>query len=358
MSELVTSMEESGSAAFGTTPYDYEISLPCDKDYVKMLLAQVLPPLYSLVLVIGLLGNAVVVWVLTGCRRLRVMTDIYLLNLAISDLLFLFTLPFWIYHVAWHDWVFGDAMCKLLSGLYDIALYGEIFFIILLTVDRYLAIVHAVFALRARTVTFGIVSSVVTWGLAVLAALPEFVFRESPDGLVCNPQYPEEGEESWKRFHVLRMNILSLALPLLVMAVCYSGIIKTLLRCPSKKKDKAIRVIFVIMVAYFVFWTPYNVTLLLYTFQTTLVFDDSCVQNRRLDVALLVTEMVSYMHCCINPVIYAFVGEKFQKSLRRFFRRHVVAHLRRSIQSFPSEKLERASSVSPSTVELELSFVF
>ncbi|XP_012625759.2 C-C chemokine receptor type 3 [Microcebus murinus] len=345
---------------FGTTPYDYEQALPCEKASIKELGAQFLPPLYSLVFIVGLLGNVVVIAILTKYRRLRILSNIYLLNLAISDLLFVFTLPFWIHSAGWNEWVFGHGMCKLLSGLYQMSLNSEIFFIMLMTIDRYLAIVHAVFALRARTVTFGVITSIVTWGLAGLAALPEFLFHEFQDVTqepVCGPAYPEGGEDSWKRLSALRMNILGLALPLLVMAVCYSGIIKTLWRCPNKKKDKAIRLIFVIMVVFFIFWTPYNLVLLLSAFEV-IFFGKSCESNRHLDLAREVTEVIANTHCCINPVIYAFVGERFRKYLRHFFHRHVAGHLGRYIPFLPSEKLERASSVSPSTGEPELTVMF
>ncbi|XP_004453229.2 C-C chemokine receptor type 3 [Dasypus novemcinctus] len=361
-SHMMNSMNETEGKVefFGTTSFDYELALPCEKLNIKDLGAQFLPPLYSLVFILGLLGNMVVVVILTKYRRLRSMTNIYLLNLAISDLLFLLTLPFWIHYVAWNEWSFSHFMCKFLSGLYYISLYSEIFFIVLLTIDRYLAIVHAVFALRARTVTFGVLTSIVTWALAGLAALPEFLFHESQEEygkLICSPLYPEEEEDTWKRFHVLRMNILGLALPLLVMAVCYSGIIKTLLKCRNKKKYKAIRLIFVIMVVFFIFWTPYNLVLLFSAFQIVF-FENNCERSKQLDLALLVTEVIAYTHCCVNPVIYAFVGERFQKYLRHFFHRLVPVYLSKYIPFLLSEKLERASSVSPSTGEQELSAVF
>lgn len=349
-----------GTKTMETTTYDYEFSLPCEKINIKDLAAQFLPPLYSLVFGVGLLGNMVVVVILTKYRRLRIVSNIYLLNLAISDLLFLFTLPFWIHYVSWNEWIFGHGMCKFLSGLYYTGLYSEIFFIILLTIDRYLAIVHAVLALRARTVVFGIVTSLTTWGLAGLAALPEFIFHEFQEDFgqpVCSPLYPMGQEDTWKRVQALRMNILGLLLPLLVMVVCYMGIIKTLLRCPNKKKYKAIRLIFVIMVVFFIFWTPYNLVLLLSTYQTVF-FEDNCEQSKHLDLAMLVTEVIANSHCCVNPVIYAFVGERFRKYLHHFFHRHVATHLGKYIPFLPIEKLERASSISPSTGDQELSVVF
>ncbi|XP_037376168.1 C-C chemokine receptor type 3 isoform X2 [Talpa occidentalis] len=343
-----------------TTSYDYENSMPCEKVSIKELGAQFLPPLYSLVFVVGLLGNVIVVVILTKYRRLRIMSNIYLLNLAVSDLLILFTLPFWVHYVAWHTWVFGNGMCKFLSGLYYMGLYGEIFFIILLTIDRYLAIVHAVLALRARTVLFGIITSFITWGLAGLAALPEFIFYRSVkefEETSCITIYPMGQQVTWKRLQALRMNILGLVLPLLIMVVCYTGIIKTLLRCPSKKKYKAIRLIFVIMMVFFIFWTPYNLILLLSTYQD-IFLKDNCEQNKQLDLAIQVTEVIAHTHCCVNPVIYAFVGERFRKYLRHFFHRHVITYLGKYIPFLPTEKLERTSSISPSTADQELSAVF
>ncbi|XP_023416158.1 C-C chemokine receptor type 3 isoform X2 [Cavia porcellus] len=343
----------------GTTFYDYEFAQPCFKVSITDLGAQFLPSLFSLVFIVGLLGNITVIVVLTKYQKLKIMTNIYLLNLAISDLLFLFTLPFWTYYVHWNKWVFGHFMCKIISGLYYVGLFSEIFFIILLTIDRYLAIVHAVFALRTRTVTFGIITSVITWVLAVLAALPEFMFYGTQghfEVLFCGPSYPEKKEHHWKRFQALRMNIFGLALPLLIMIICYTGIIKTLLRCPSKKKYKAIRLIFVIMVVFFVFWTPYNLLLLFSAFD--LSFLDDCERSKQLDMAKHVTEVIAHTHCCINPIIYAFVGERFQKYLRHFLHRNVTMHLSKYIPFFTSEKLERSSSISPSSGDPELSVVF
>nr|ADM13529.1 mutant chemokine receptor CCR5 [Cercocebus atys] len=149
-----------------TYDIDYYTSEPCQKINVKQIAARLLPPLYSLVFIFGFVGNILVVLILINCKRLKSMTDIYLLNLAISDLLFLLTVPFWAHYAA-AQWDFGNTMCQLLTGLYFIGFFSGIFFIILLTIDRYLAIVHAVFALKARTVTFGVVTSVITWVVRV-----------------------------------------------------------------------------------------------------------------------------------------------------------------------------------------------
>ena len=343
-----------------TTEYDYGDTTPCQKVQERAFGAQLLPPLYSVVFVIGLISNILMFLVLMQYKRLRSMTSIYLLNLAISDLIFLFTLPFWIDYKVKDDWVFGDAMCKLLSGFYFMGLYSEIFFIVLLTIDRYLAIVHAVFALRARTVTFGIVTSIVVWVLAILASVPGLYFSKTQwefTHYTCSLHFPPESFTKWKQFQALKLNILGLILPLLVMIVCYTGIIKILLRRPNEKKAKAVRLIFVIMIIFFLFWTPYNLSVFVSAFQDSL-FTYKCEQSRQLDLAIQVTEVIAYTHCCVNPVIYVFVGERFRKYLRQLFHRLVAVHLAKWLPFLSTERLERVSSMSPSTGEHELSAGF
>ncbi|NWQ78148.1 CCR5 protein, partial [Columbina picui] len=340
-----------------TTEFDYSESMPCMGTEEKHFAANLLPPLYSLVVIFGLIGNMLVVLILVQYKRLKSMTDIYLLNLAISDLLFIFSLPFWAYYAA-YEWIFGDALCKILSGVYLLGFYSGIFFIILLTLDRYLAIVHAVFALKARTVTYGILTSTVTWAVAICASVPGIVFHGSQKENLrstCSAHYPRDSSINWKYSYILKMNILGLIVPMLIMIFSYSQILKTLLRCKNEKKQKAVRLIFVIMIFYFIFWTPFHISSFLHTFQSS-IFVPTCEIKGQLEKAIQVTETISMIHCCINPVIYAFVGEKFRKYLHSFFQKHVAAHLCKKCPALYHEKLERVSSTyTPSTAENDIS---
>ncbi|NXF05986.1 CCR5 protein, partial [Smithornis capensis] len=340
-----------------TTEFDYGDSTPCLGTEEKHFAAKLLPPLYSLVLIFGLIGNMLVVLILVKYKRLKSMTDIYLLNLAISDLLFVFSLPFWAYYAV-HDWIFGEALCRMLSGVYLLGFYSGIFFIILLTLDRYLAIVHAVFALKARTVTYGILTSAVTWAVAVFASVPGVVFHKTQKEnlqYTCSAHFPIDSSINWKYFYILKMNILGLVVPMFIMIFCYSEILKVLLRSKNEKKQKAVRLIFVIMIFYFIFWTPFHISTFLHTFQNSL-FSLNCDTKGQLEKAIQVTETISMIHCCINPVIYAFVGEKFRKYLYAFFRNHVAAHLCKKCPSLYNEKLERVNSTfTASTAEHDIS---
>ncbi|KAM9198899.1 C-C chemokine receptor type 5-like [Mergus octosetaceus] len=340
-----------------TTEFEYGDSAPCTGTEEKHFAAKLLPPLYSLVVIFGLTGNMLVILILIKYKRLKSMTDIYLLNLAISDLLFIFSLPFWAYYAV-HDWIFGEALCRILSGVYLLGFYSGIFFIILLTIDRYLAIVHAVFALKARTVTYGILASIVTWAVAMLASVPGIVFHKTQkenSQYTCSAHYPSDQRNVWKQFLTLKMNILGLVIPMLIMICSYTQIIKTLLQCRNEKKHKAVRLIFIIMIVYFFFWAPYNICILLRDFQGSFSIS-SCEGSGQLHKATQVTETISMIHCCINPVIYAFAGEKFRKYLHSFFRKQIASHFSKYCPVFYVDPSERASSTyTQSTGEQEVS---
>uniref|UniRef100_G1NS72 C-C motif chemokine receptor 4 n=2 Tax=Meleagris gallopavo TaxID=9103 RepID=G1NS72_MELGA len=293
---------------------------PCSKETVKRFAASFLPVLYTLVFLVGLIGNTLVIVVLFKYKRLKSMTDVYLLNLAISDLLFVLSLPFWSYFVI-DQWVFGTPWCKIISWIYLVGFYSGIFFIMLMSIDRYLAIVRAVFSLKARTAFHGLIASLIVWLVALLASAPELVFRESfieQNYTICKLRYPSN-YISWKLFYTLEINILGLLLPFIVMAFCYSMIIKTLLHCRNEKKNKAVRMIFAVMIVFFFFWTPYNIVILLQLLEATGVIRN-CQTSKNLDYAFQITETLGLFHCCLNPVIYFFMGEKFKKYLKMLFK--------------------------------------
>ncbi|XP_074052008.1 C-C chemokine receptor type 4 [Macrotis lagotis] len=300
--------------------YNGDLPSPCNKGGVRNFGKLFLPPLYSLVFLFGLLGNFMVVLVLLKYKRLKSMTDVYLFNLAISDLLFVFSLPFWVYYVA-DQWVFGPTFCKIISYMYLVGFYSGIFFIMLMSVDRYLAIVHAIFALRARTLTYGVITSLVIWSVAMLASLPILLFSTSyteNNTTYCKEKYPGNST-TWKVLSSLEINILGLLIPLGIMFFCYTMIIKTLQRCKNDKKNKAVKMIFAVMIVFLVFWIPYNIVLFLGILEELEVFPD-CDFGTQLDYALQTTETLAFIHCCLNPIIYFFLGEKFRKYIKQLFK--------------------------------------
>ncbi|TDH00825.1 hypothetical protein EPR50_G00192230 [Perca flavescens] len=96
---------------------------------------------------------------------------------------------------------------------------------------------------------------------------------------------------------------------------CYTAIIVTLLKARNFQRHKAVRVVLAVVAVFVVCHLPYNVTLL---YDTANMFElQSCQDSDILQVAKTVTQTIAYLHCCLNPVLYAFVGVKFRNHFRR-----------------------------------------
>lgn len=90
-------------------------------------------PLYSVIFLLAVIGNSLVILTLVQNKRMRTITNLFLLNLAVSDLfLGVFCMPFTLVGMLLRDFIFGEMMCKLLpylQGSYTQAMKMETFFL-------------------------------------------------------------------------------------------------------------------------------------------------------------------------------------------------------------------------------------
>ncbi|XP_073703821.1 C-C chemokine receptor type 5 [Garra rufa] len=292
--------------------------------------ANILSVLYYLFFIVGFLGNILVIWVVLMGVKLRSMTDICLLNLAIADLLLVSSLPFLAHH-AKGQWIFGDFMCAIVLGVYHIGFYSGIFFIVLMSVDRYLAVVHAVFALRVRTRTYGILASMIIWIIAVSASFPELIYLRTTNHNGTKICISLEGSSqvayhNSKVIGIIKMNIIGLFLPLFVIGFCYSMILIRLLKARSSRRQ-AMRLVIAVMLVFFCCWAPYNITAFVKVLELKKHITSSCETSKAINLSLQITEALAYSHSCVNPFLYVFVGEKFSKQLFRLLYRTPFSRL-------------------------------
>ncbi|KAB5586591.1 hypothetical protein PHYPO_G00003460 [Pangasianodon hypophthalmus] len=335
---------------FSTTTYDYsdfETVEPCDYGTHAR---HFLPVLYSLFFIVGFLGNMLVLWVILRGAHLKSMTDVSLLNLAIADLLLIFSLPF-LAHYARDTWVFGSFMCTLVLGVYYIGFYAGIFFIVLMSVDRYFAIVHSVFALRIRTKAYGILASMVIWIIAIAASFPELLYlgvETNKKEVLCSAYPKGKGHNDVRSAAFIKMNVLGLLIPLIIVGFCYSMVLRRLRSLRTSKK-LAIRLVAVVMVVFFCCWIPYNIAAFLKALELKLILPPGCELSKRIQLMLQVTEAVAYSHSCLNPFLYVFVGEKFRRHLARLLRQTPCIH----VQCMKSYMTQAAASVYSQTTSVE-----
>ncbi|XP_029445517.1 C-C chemokine receptor type 3-like [Rhinatrema bivittatum] len=315
--------ENSTAAAIDMTTenYGYEDGEPvflCETHDTIQFGASIIPIFYHLVFICSILGNGLILFILVKYEKMKTVTNLFILNLVVSDLLFAFSLPFWATYYS-SEWIFGDGMCKLMTVVYYLGFYSCILFLTMMTMDRYLAVVHAVSAARTRRICYATVASIIVWAISLLATIPKFFLygtrKDFREGILCEETgYAADNIQTWKLVGYYQQLILFFLIPLAIILYCYLLIVVKLFRTKMHGKYKAVKLIFIIVLVFFLCWTPYNVVVFLKTRQKSQVSArDSC--NNELDYAFYICRNIAYFHCCINPFFYTFVGTKFRRHL-------------------------------------------
>ncbi|KAL2084231.1 hypothetical protein ACEWY4_019749 [Coilia grayii] len=279
-----------------------------------------IPVLYTVAVVVGFLGNGLVLAVLWQKRRTWSVTDTFILHLAVSDVLLLLTLPFWAVQAA-KSWTFGTGLCKMAGSIFQINFYCGIFLLACISVDRYMSIIHAVQMYSRKKPWVVQASCLAVWFVCLLLSIPDWLYLTADNDYrrgktECVHKYPEP-RQAWRLGFRLLYHVLGFLIPAAIMVFCYTCILLRLCRgSRNMQKQRAMRVILALVVAFFVSWTPYNITLIADTVYTkNETNSSSCDTFTALDISLAVTSSLGYLHCCVNPLLYAFVGVKFRRHL-------------------------------------------
>ncbi|KAK3546134.1 hypothetical protein QTP70_024494 [Hemibagrus guttatus] len=322
-----TDYYDSGSGS-GSGLGDLEFDSPCDKSGVRRFRMFYEPPFYMLIVILGFIGNGLVLWIYTQIKnRLKTMTDVYLLNLAVADLLFLCTLPLWAAD-AMKGWSFGTALCKGISALYKINFFSSMFLLTCISVDRYISIVQTTKAQNSKELRLACskVVCVFVWFVAVILSIPELLFARTKvdfeGNQFCTMVY-WNNENNQTKILVLALQIsMGFCIPLLIMIYCYSVIIRTLLKAKNFEKHKALRVILAVVTVFIISQLPYNSLLVVEAAQAANTTITDCAESQSFDIATQVMKSLAYMHSCLNPFLYAFIGVRFRKDLERLYRKY------------------------------------
>lgn len=275
------------------------------------------------VFAVGLLDNALAVFILVKYKGLKNLGNIYFLNLALSNLCFLLPLPFWAHTAACGESP-GNGTCRVLVGLHSTGMYSEVFFNILLLVQGYKVFSQGRLSSVFTTVSGSIVTCVLVWVMATALSLPESVFyeprmeRQKHKCGFGKPHFLPIEAPFWKYVLMSKTNILVLVFPLLVFIFCCGQMRKTQsfrgTQCDLRKPALIVTGVFLLM------WAPYNIVLLLSALQEHLSLQDE-KSSYHLGASVQVTQLIATTHCCVNPLLYLLLDKAFTRSLCSLFPR-------------------------------------
>uniref|UniRef100_A0A3F2Z1Z4 G-protein coupled receptors family 1 profile domain-containing protein n=1 Tax=Anopheles quadriannulatus TaxID=34691 RepID=A0A3F2Z1Z4_ANOQN len=347
---------------------------------------QLIIPLYAIIFLLSVVGNLLVILTLAQNKRMRTVTNVYLLNLAISDLLLgVFCMPFTLAGQVLRRFVFGSVMCKLIPYFQAVSVSVAVWTLVAISLERYFAICRPLSSRRWQTQFHAYKMIGLVWTVSFLANSPlGYVQRLLPVGrstgqMKCREEWPSP---AWEKAYVLFHDVGLLFLPLLTMGFAYSMIVSKLWRglrheikhsslyqqtsrqhgtggqgssvggaptgaaagktgqgdCDQsalnpdpayqfsrhairstymdksiEAKKKVIRMLFVIIVEFFVCWAPLHILNTVYLYSPTFVYQ----YVNSSGIALV--QLMAYISSCCNPITYCFMNRRFRQAFLGVF---------------------------------------
>ncbi|XP_051028481.1 proteinase-activated receptor 2 [Acomys russatus] len=320
-----------------------------------------LPVIYTIVFVIGLPSNGMALWVFLFRTKKKHPAVIYMANLALADLLSVIWFPLKIaYHLRGNNWIYGDALCKVLIGFFYGNMYCSILFMTCLSVQRYWVIVNPMGHPRKKAnIAVGV--SLAIWLLIFLVTIPLYVMKQTVyipalNITTCHDVLPEAVLVGDMFNYFLSLAIGVFLFPAFLTASAYVLMIKTLRSSAmdehsEKKRRRAIRLIVTVLAMYFICFTPSNLLLVVHYFLIK-------TQSQSHAYALyLVALCLSTLNSCIDPFVYYFVSQDFRDHAKNALLCRSVRTVNRMQISLTSNKFSRkSSSYSSSSTSVKTSY--
>ncbi|XP_072282678.1 chemerin-like receptor 1 [Pyxicephalus adspersus] len=301
--------------------------------------------IYSITFILGVIGNGVVIWI-AGFKMTKTVSNIWFLNLAIAD--FVFDVFFPLQITEWimdGHWPFGQAMCKVIFTALFLNMSVSTTFLMVISIDRCTSVMCPVWSKNHKTLKMASTVSIVIWSACFILSSPYLAFfdiiHDSNSNIsYCIPIYSDSDgvdEGQYKAMLITRLVIMFI-IPFSIILICYSLIVIRLRRRTHSKFSRPFKVIVTIVSSFFCLWFPFH----LWPFLEYMNVEISATMDF---VMSHIVYAIGFFNSCVNPMVYAFIGRDFKKSL--------VKSIPFLLESTFQEKIESAEPSSQNMVETE-----
>ncbi|XP_068564375.1 leukotriene B4 receptor 1-like [Cebidichthys violaceus] len=254
----------------------------------------------SLCFLLGVPGNIAVIILRPNWQHLSSLSQTLMLNLAVSDLLCLLTLPLWIYNFL-YSWTLGLVACKLLVYLVYCCLYGSLLTVTALSVQRYLQVVQLqkCFDRVGKKRMLGLL-----WLIAMILSIPSLVVKQliSDQHLItCDSHFSSPAQ----RVAVLLSETLPGCVSITVLVFSYISLHRKVNQAALFNNPQTTRLVTSIIVTFFVLWMPYHITNMV-SVAAIWLQNDSLLKSCT-DI-LNIVEALVFVNSFMNPLLYAFAS--------------------------------------------------
>lgn len=290
---------------------------------------------YIMAFIFGLIFNVVTLGPIWQQMRRKNVLGIFLLNLSISDMLFLFTMPLWMnYYRHNHQWQLGVTSCSIAGFFYYSNMYISIYLLCCISVDRCLVVTFPLHSKTYRTSRYAWTQCIAVYVVVVVLHIVVLVndnLKDAHDDINnndrCYETYPMQ--KPIALFNLLRVGVFFLV-PLLVLAVSYWRVLATVGQSPglnAQVKRKVRLLSFGVIGIFSICFAPYHILLLtrslvFYYSNDTLPQGSYCQFEQNMHFFFSCTLALSSLNCVVDPVLYVLVSNGVQEEVKMCWRRH------------------------------------
>jgi len=314
--------------------------------------------LYCVTILLALIGNVLLIFIVTRKADVRTLTAFLFVNMAVADLLVtLIVMPVsvkWLYTDGIQNWlpgILGHVTCTLVYYCSYVTLAASIFSLSIMSVDRYLGVVYPLRRFsrfrqtKVVTVTIWLSSMVFSIPVAMTWRLEEL---KPLDIYTCTPNFLMLGKFGMRGFYMY-LFLLMYLFPLLLISSLYILVGRTLwLRnLPGRQlsnqghqrnemtKRKVVRTLVIITAIFAICWLPAQCYHLLLAFRPD-------VYDKIPPYVIVLVLWLAHANSAVNPWLYMILSENFRKALCDVVRRN--RHVRYSSRSTRAQSSTRYTS--------------
>uniref|UniRef100_A0A3B5R5R4 Mu-type opioid receptor n=2 Tax=Xiphophorus maculatus TaxID=8083 RepID=A0A3B5R5R4_XIPMA len=300
---------------------DDGVSRSLDGDANPVIIAIIITAVYSIVCMVGLVGNVLVMYIIVRYTKMKTATNIYIFSLALADALVTSTLPFQSVNYLMGTWPFGDILCKMVMSIDYYNMFISIFTLTTMSIDRYIAVCHPVKALDFRTPRNAKIVNVCNWILSSAIGLPVTFLASTVTNaniIDCKLDFPSPAWY-WETLMKICVFIFAFIMPILIITVCYGLMILRLksvrMLSGSQEKDRNLRritrMVLVVVAVFIICWTPIHVFVII---SALINIPSSTLQTITWHFCIA----LGYTNSSLNPVLYGYLDENFKRCFREF----------------------------------------
>ncbi|KAL4623262.1 neuropeptide FF receptor 2-like [Arapaima gigas] len=298
---------------------------------------------YLLIFLVCMVGNGVVCFIVLRSKNMRTVTNLFILNLAVSDLLVgIFCMPTTLLDNIITGWPFGSLVCKMSGMVQGISVSASVFTLVAIAVDRFRCIVYPF--KQKLTISTSTLIIVIIWVLAVAIMCPSGVMLQvtkeqtvrvfNGDGNKTSPFY--WCRENWPNQEmrkiyttVLFANIYLAPLSLIVIMYARIGITLFKTTVPaagkpgeenrhtvSRKKQRVIKMLLIVALLFILSWLPLWTLMMLSDYASLTEY-----QYRVINIYIYpFAHWLAFFNSSVNPIIYGFFNENFRRGFEAAFK--------------------------------------